>query len=513
MKTIIFDNWRLAIRTMIALAIAIYPILFSVWSYHIYGHADIGNIIPVKSDEIDYWLQCRSFHKAGFHSGYFTLDETTPPLSFSPYGWHGPAFPILVGTFAKLWGGITPSAALPFNLAWLTASLVVFLALTRPGLRHLCLLFFFVIGLARLYWYMPSFFQEPYHCGIAFVLAAFFLHLYASKRRLYWFGITFLALFYAAYLRVSWAVFFFPLMISVFPASRKGRIFALAAGFVSLTAVYVLYQYSAAPYSLGVGRNYALNFLLGKSSLLQTIHSFFSLTTDQVQDYLSSFYPDEHTEMLLIILWFFSGSFLLLRKMSADDISSRHNNDTIHVFWLHIFGVGGLIFLEIIYYGLESRVLIPHFILSFVVIMHQVKRSYVLTLFVIIQIAIFPIFFQFFPDRIYPLANNVTERERFVDFGRFIKPLVSYKSNKNKWCNTILFGRVEWPVEIMAFEPGLGTSFITLEQKPLGQDVKSRFVFLANDTQASLIKKSNDFQFIAHTAMGDLYLNNQCQCD
>jgi len=501
-------------RALIALAILAFPAVFSVWSFKTYGHADLSVIIPTRSDEVDYWQECRSFERAGFHSGYFTLDESTPVLGFSPYGWHGPVFPMLVGSLARIWGSVPLNAAMPFNLAWLTACLAAFLLLVRPGVRHLCRLFFFLAGLAGLYWYMPSFFQEPYHCGIAFVLAGLFLRLYVVENRAFWFWAVFFLLFGAAYLRVSWAVFFFPLMISVFPSSRKGRVLAIAASFASMAAAYMLYQYTTAPFSLGVGRNYALDFLLGKTSLTHTVWLFIELAIEQVQEYISGFQLVGNTELLLIVAWFFFATLLLLwkKRYHSDDPYNKGVLD--QVFWMHLLGLGGLLFLEIVYYGIEPRVLVPHFIVSFVVLMHFLEHSFLQTAFIIFQIAIFPIAFQHYPDRIHSLANNVTERERLLDFERFIKPMIAYKPNGNRWCNTVLIGQLGWPVEIMGFEPGLGTSFYSgNKDKTIStNNMKSRYFIAVDDSQVAALQKNDAFQFIAHTALGDLYLNKRCKC-
>jgi hypothetical protein len=52
---------------------------------------------PLISDEVTYWHQAFTFSVAGFHGGYYTLDEVTNPSGVTPFGPHGPGFPVLYG--------------------------------------------------------------------------------------------------------------------------------------------------------------------------------------------------------------------------------------------------------------------------------------------------------------------------------------------------------------------------------------------------------------------------------
>src|SRR5467141_2945707 len=128
------DTLRALIRTLEgparawtwAIGVAALPAVeVSILLYVFFRRRLLDHIPGVINDAIDYWLEAQAFRYAGFHGGYFTIDERPAPWSFSHFGSHGPLFPMIHGTLGRLFGWHPYSIPL-FHLAFVTAALLFF---------------------------------------------------------------------------------------------------------------------------------------------------------------------------------------------------------------------------------------------------------------------------------------------------------------------------------------------------------------------------------------------------
>src|SRR5262245_6642671 len=76
---------------------------------------------PVFNDETSYWHQAFTFSKVGFSGGYYTTGELLNRSGITPFGPHGPGFPILYGAFGVLFGWYRHSPVV-VNLVALSAA-------------------------------------------------------------------------------------------------------------------------------------------------------------------------------------------------------------------------------------------------------------------------------------------------------------------------------------------------------------------------------------------------------
>jgi hypothetical protein len=218
--------------------------------------ADCGPLrtSTVFNDEAHYWNEVDSFARVGFRGGYFVVNERPAAAGWTRFGPHGPAFPVLYGSLARVLGWREASGPL-FNVLALWAGSAVWLWLCRPDTPRLLA----AILLTATFWpcllFIPSTMQEPFHCAIAFVLAglAYCALCGDDSRSPLSPGRAFAAFVVVAALasifRVSWALVLVPLAC-VGPRGASGRTrVALAAALAALTgALWVLHQWICSPY-------------------------------------------------------------------------------------------------------------------------------------------------------------------------------------------------------------------------------------------------------------------------
>jgi hypothetical protein len=208
--------------------------------------------LPYYNDELSYWNQIATFHKAGFGGGYITANEKSAPLSWSHFGPHGPTFPVLYGSMARATGW-QPSSAVDLNIFLVTAAALVWLLATRPPLLPAVFLFatFWPLALA-----LTTTMQEPLQYALVLLLAAAIVRMVRGpstpSARV---GMAFaVAITIASLLRPSWALLLVPCLADRATTSPIARWGARAAGFaLSLAAYALFFLVLGAPYPGGPG--------------------------------------------------------------------------------------------------------------------------------------------------------------------------------------------------------------------------------------------------------------------
>src|SRR5690348_16757072 len=120
---------RFAAAIVIGLLPVAVVIAMAAW---IFG-ASPARAVPYVGDEVAYWLQIASFQAAGFDGGYSTIDERISRVSFSHFGAHGPAYPVLFGAIARVAGWNYWSAP-AFSAVLLVLAIAAWVSTARPPL-------------------------------------------------------------------------------------------------------------------------------------------------------------------------------------------------------------------------------------------------------------------------------------------------------------------------------------------------------------------------------------------
>jgi hypothetical protein len=203
----------------------------------------------VMDDECHYWNEIVTFQTVGMRGGYFVNSERLAPAHWTHFGPHGPAYPVLLGSFAGLFGWGTASGAV-FNVVALAAGMLAWLAFVRPDGRQLLAALFVVATFWPCYLYLPATLQESLHCAIAFALAGLAqrnVNGSATGPRSFW---LFLAVVAAvSVFRITWVFVLIPWLLVAVPGRGRAKqalmAFATAA---TIPGVYLLWHAICAPY-------------------------------------------------------------------------------------------------------------------------------------------------------------------------------------------------------------------------------------------------------------------------
>jgi hypothetical protein len=236
-----------------ALAITLLPAVTATGLSKALFDASLHQALPLINDEVAYWNQIATFAAKSFSGGYITVDERPSRISWSHFGPHGPAFALLYGLPAKLFGWGYTSGPVFGTVAFCVAA-IVFILLSRPPplLIAALLATFWPLVMA-----LPTTMQEPLHYAIGCVLAALLLRVLkddddtALRRSL---PAVVIALGVASLVRPVWALLAIPLGWHV--GRRWGRVpgvLGAGAGVAFMGVCYAVFMTLAAPYPVNAG--------------------------------------------------------------------------------------------------------------------------------------------------------------------------------------------------------------------------------------------------------------------
>jgi hypothetical protein len=202
---------------------------------------DCRPIYGASSDEQDYWLQADGFQAVGFDIGYFVLNERPAPVGWTHFGSHGPAFPVLCGSLARVFGWGPASGPL-FNVGYWAVGAAAWLCLVRPGIKQLAA----AVCLSLVFWpcilYFPATMQDCLHYGLALVLAGL-AHRKLNRDPRNWPCIAVTAV--ASLVRTTWAILLVPwALVAMRDDARWRRVAVLAA----VPALFVVSRSICSPY-------------------------------------------------------------------------------------------------------------------------------------------------------------------------------------------------------------------------------------------------------------------------
>lgn len=231
------------------LLVALMPVLLVLAALAGFFGVSPERLVPYVGDEVAFWNQVAAFEQAGMNGGYVTVNEQPSRAAFSHFGPHGPAYPVLYGSAARLVGWEPPSAPL-FSAVLVSAAIAWWVTASGVPLLPAALFFgtFWPLLIA-----LPNTMHESLHFAFAAALAALVAAVLREKAPgRAWSGVLLvLVLATASLVRPMWALLAMPLGALVWLTRGRRVWVGFAAGFLFTAGLFVAFMWLAAPYPSG----------------------------------------------------------------------------------------------------------------------------------------------------------------------------------------------------------------------------------------------------------------------
>lgn len=501
-RTGLLHRWAFA--GLLALLLLFPALASALLIWHAFG-TGWGDFLPAWNDEVVYWHEILTFALHGFAGGYYSIEELTPAAPFTAFGTHGPFFPMLYGTVAKVFGWTKTSGPL-FNIGAITLALAAFVGLARPRLRHLAA----VAALVAVFWpillYIPTTMQESLHQADAIVLAALFCRLLAangsSPRLLF---LTLMVTAGAALVRPTWSFLFMALALAQSPGGRpREKAHAVMFAVAAVAVFFVLIRFLTAPYPDGF------------------LHLFFARLAEDPPGALI-FFGDRLLGNILALLRFDRCSALevLLRYVILALLvysayfswrgQSSETEDNRNERALICFSFYNLLFIltfTLLFYDIgdwrDFRVLAPHLLLS-LLILAMTRKKRVVVAAVLAFLLLSPVFYKTF------LVFHQVHFKREVDLVGHFSPIaaqIRYDKEKGSWANSLLVDIGSMQYFLTDVSPGIGIGGV-LNWNRIAYPLKSRYVFVPSPVYLQ-IKNRAHLRLLSSGPLGHLFVNLDC---
>lgn len=455
---------------------------------------------PTLSDEICYWLEIATFERVGFRGGYFVPDEQPAPCPLTHFGAHGPAFPVVYGSLARVLGWKEWSGPI-FNILFISAGAGIWLWLCRPDRQRLAAATF----LMATYWpcllFIPCTLQEGLHTATAFLLAGL-AHSRVngeSRGRLWPF---FTAVVLASLVRVTWVIVLIPWAgTALRKETWKKRLLVGVAVGLAIPGLIVLWRYLCAPFPNFLAKviAHSRESPAGAASEL-TDWIVSNLRTFASFSHWSTLESVEHFELLGMVL---IGTILLVRPGSEDR----------RPYLFATLNLALIMAAVVILYELTDwrsyRVIAPHLLLPMLVFASG--PAYRWSLYLAAVNLAFAVAFvnQFQESHARRLLLNTTVAHMRARAERFIR----YNEMGSPWGNTLLASERDFSIPtLLAVPPGIGVSF-ALDQGELRLPLKSRYVTKSALRGISFPNDRVHLRLLADDILGRVYLNLDCDTE
>ena len=480
-----------------ALVVIAIPTLIALALLHGPTGGELSHYAPKWSDEVFNWHQVATFQAVGFEGGYYTAYEKEAPLSFTHFYNHGPVYPALLGTLARIVGWQFYSAPI-LNLIMVSLALAFFISFTRPNLAQMTLLGLVIATAWPMHLYMLTDMRVAFFCALGIVLAGFFWRTIGkgeeiSGKALFAFG---LLIAFAAISKLTWSFFFFPYFLDARKRLNLSvpRAIGLSCGLV--VASFLLYNQLAAPYP-----NFASELLA------QLGHSFFGaikLALEHIWFNLGNFVERDHrllwlmlrAQMLVCVGW---AGFLLWKRR---DVPEDWKESSVI-----LAGAGSLIVLTILLYDVfgwrDYRLFAPVFLLCCLVLIGRERRLLV-GLLIVGNLLVLPDFITAH-ELVFTRDRFPEKREKLEQFIAEITPIIQYDGEKKPWQNTLLVPLdVATNPLVIGVPEGIGISWFKFaDQLPR---IRSGYAILDIGSY-QFLRGQNRLSFVKSTVLGDLYIN------
>jgi hypothetical protein len=506
-KLNLLPNWGLS------LLIALLPIVFVCAIIYLSFGAKLSDYRPYAwNDATSYWMWVRDFSYYGFNVGYNVPGELTAPASFNHFGEGSPLYIYFYGAIGWLVGW-SPQLPILINFGLLAFALYWFTWSMKFDSRQILL-----TGLATLlFWpilvYLPTSSQETLNQVIGFGLAAIFFQLFSQKAIKPFFKVLFVfCLFVAALVRLSWALWFFPLLfLCVNGGLVKKSVISILGGMALFISAISITKYLVPPVQNSM-------FLVLEQAMIRgprVIISYFfdqtkyMLRVDQITPSLAIVFE------LLIILGFSTWQLWKLSKKKLPFeviLQSPPAFDTYNVITLLSAGM--------LFYLVDGfpRAFIPPLLVLVLLQIAQNKYNLVNAI-LVLNILFAPSMINYQGDNYF--GNYVSWRtdytKQYTEIPRlqtaFERLMAFDRQTDNSWCNTVLLPLEYYDYRVTTFPPGIGISyFIDL---PVRQThLKSKYLLFDQKTFETFSQNENlHTELLASLPAGNLYYNLDSGCE
>ncbi len=464
----------------------------------------LNALTPFWSDELYYWHQAQTFGAAGFEGGYYSVSETPARFAFSRFYTWGVFTPMVYGVIARFsqWSlnGITLA-----NVGFITVSIGVALALTRPSRRDTLLMGLVMATFLPLILLLPTSMQDVMHMAIAVVLGGCFARLLKGQPLNRWAVGAFIL--GAVLLRPTWGILLYPLLwLGRAPSLRRMVLEGLGVT-VLFGAVAWFFQGTGAPYP-----HFRTQFFAELASPLEAIGGLWDYFWYNAGLLLSEGHWAARFQRVQIVV-------LLVGIIGVWGVQHwrkqrpLHTQDALFHLW-HLMAVyGATMTLHEVIDGRDYRVLASHLLLSLVVFVLHARPRFALIAIISVCVTAGAWLTQY-DEWTAPSTNAVSYSEWQMLKGTLAE-LAPYQPNENGWCNTVshsLLYVVDYagaPQVILAFDGGLGLSWINPENPP--QAFKAGYLLLTDGDYDQWRTRLNTSRLLL-VPQGALYKNLNSRC-
>lgn len=253
-----------AATLLAAVLLAAVPAVATLWLVQHSFDSSLTAFCPAYDvDQYMYVREARTFAAVGFDSGFYGSNGQVARIG--RFGPHGPAYAVVYGGLARLFGGWQDWLAPALNLG------LVSLALLAVGRRLPLGRFAAIVGLVLLFpstlLYLPLSYQEAPQYAVALLLALGLARLVAPAgdeprdRGRVW-GVL-VGVLLASLTRPTWAVLFPAVVYCATPGRWRDIPIAAALGGGLLVGAYALFSLGASPWNVQAGSTVLLSLLHG----------------------------------------------------------------------------------------------------------------------------------------------------------------------------------------------------------------------------------------------------------
>lgn len=464
------SSWNRSGTFLLAILAIVSPLIITIALAKILFQSDLAHYGLIWNDEIQYWLEINGYQLIGTNTGYFSVEELISSAGFSHFGTHGPVYPMVMGTLAKIFGWSLISGPI-YNLAFIMIGVASFLVLTRPNFKKVLYIFIFVLVLYPVIAYIPTTMQESLHQALAFAIGGVLITVSSKRQPSRWLVILGVFLiFFASLIRVTWSLLFFPYLWVISGNGKiKQKIVPLAAASSMVLLSLGLYFYWTSSYPEAF--LYKV-FNISPFNVLNVIVEVLKHIRDNLVNFFSFAKPAYFLEILQRYL------ILYTLAISAIFVFKKKYQFLIPLLILGLETIITIVAYDVLYYR-DFRTLSPFLIISVLFLVEYSDTRMVripLWIYLAVNLAFYPAFIKTYQTELH--VNRYLDNRNFPpdnQLSRMYKSL-TFDENEDPWCNSILTTDI-FPREMLALAPGIGVNLL-LDPDRMTLPVKSHYLFI-----------------------------------
>jgi len=458
---------------------------------------------PYINDEVTYWHQALTFSQAGLGGGFYTSSEITNPSGFTPFGAHGPGFPVLYGLIGAAfpWHFHTPVVA---NLTFVSLATWLSVAFSRLSRARALLYGALLVTFWPLLLWAPTAMQESFHAAGAVAMAGCVAGALApmpsqTARLAGWPLLAALS-----FVRPSWLVLM-PVWAVASTWQRRPRIVAGAVcGAIALSiAVLLAYSRSTAPFVPPFFFLQAMDWRIGLQALWANVRSNVAMAAA-----LGNYEPFE----VVLRLQYWTVMAVLAVALVTTAQRRQHTPGTPYLLaalTAMAAAMGMMIALYTFTNAAEHRVLSAFLLFAGALAAMAPGRAGPLIAAALIasNVATAGVFVHAFKEE---------RQDNFVWDHRGLRELsmafeaggIAFHPGAPRWCNTLLTS--QYPPFLAAVPGGIGISIVR-EPDQMQLPPKSHYLLLDDRALAGFARPLHTRE-IARLPYGTLYVNLEAGC-